>query len=146
MRVVFSEELRQTTTADVIGKNALLIGVSKPMFIEFVLCGLYITAACLAIRFVPFFRETFGGVDDTLTVNGTVALCASGTVTITADPFRPDAGEYTLLHTSGLTLEDGLGGWSVVSELRAPAKAALKRRGDDLLLVVTRPGTSILFR
>ncbi|MCR4644459.1 MAG: calcium-translocating P-type ATPase, PMCA-type [Oscillospiraceae bacterium] len=39
--------------------------VSKPMFIQFVLAGLYITAVCLCIRFVPFFRETFGGVDDT---------------------------------------------------------------------------------
>ena len=38
--------------------------VSKPMFIQFVVSGLYITAICLCIRFVPFFNDIFGGGHD----------------------------------------------------------------------------------
>lgn len=89
----------------------------------------------------------FGGVDECLTVNGTVTLGSSGTVTITDGQFRPEAGVYTLLHTSGLTLEAGnLGGWTVESALSAPSRAFLRVHGDDLELVVVRPGTMIKFR
>ncbi len=38
--------------------------ISKPMFTEVVISGLYITALCLCIRFLPAFREMFGGVDN----------------------------------------------------------------------------------
>ncbi len=39
--------------------------VSKGMMTEIVISALYITALCLCIRFVPFFRSAFGGVDNT---------------------------------------------------------------------------------
>ena len=39
--------------------------VSKGMMTEIVISALYITAVCLCIRFVPFFRSAFGGVDNT---------------------------------------------------------------------------------
>lgn len=39
--------------------------VSKNMMTEIIISALYITAVCLCIRFVPFFRSAFGGVDNT---------------------------------------------------------------------------------
>ena len=38
--------------------------VSKKMFAQFVLSGLYITAVCLAIRFIPAINDLFGGGHD----------------------------------------------------------------------------------
>lgn len=39
--------------------------VSKGMMTQIVISALYITALCLCIRFVPFFRSAFGNVDNT---------------------------------------------------------------------------------
>lgn len=39
--------------------------VSKSMLIQVIISGLYITALCLCIRFVPAIRDIFGGVDNT---------------------------------------------------------------------------------
>ena len=38
--------------------------VSKPMFFQFAISGLYITSVCLCIRFVPLFNDMFGGGHD----------------------------------------------------------------------------------
>ena len=38
--------------------------VTKNMFVQVIICGLYLTAVCLCIRFVPFFNDIFGGGHD----------------------------------------------------------------------------------
>ena len=60
--------------------------VSKKMFFQFVISGLYITAICLCIRFVPFFNEAFGGGHDTKYLRS--ALFATFMMAITWNGFN----------------------------------------------------------
>ena len=59
--------------------------VSKKMFAQFVLSGLYITAVCLAIRFIPAINDLFGGHDTTYLCS---ALFATFMMAITFNGFN----------------------------------------------------------
>ncbi|MCR5718854.1 MAG: calcium-translocating P-type ATPase, PMCA-type [Oscillospiraceae bacterium] len=59
--------------------------VSRNMLIEVIISALYITAVCLAIRFVPAFADIFGGVDRTYL---TSAVFATFMMAITFNGFN----------------------------------------------------------
>ncbi len=59
--------------------------VSKSMLIQVIINGLYITALCLVIRFVPAIRDIFGNVDNTYLCS---ALFATFMMAITFNGFN----------------------------------------------------------
>jgi hypothetical protein len=79
---------------------------------------------------------------DTLTVDGTVTLGASGTVVL---PAGFETGRLTLLNATSLTAPDGLGGWSV--EPGQPSCiTAFQAGGAQFTVTVFRRGTLISIR
>ncbi|MCQ2459475.1 MAG: calcium-translocating P-type ATPase, PMCA-type [Ruminococcus sp.] len=79
-----------------IPRNAGII--SKPMFIEVVISGLYITAVCLAIRFLPFINDIFGGKDVTYLCS---ALFATFMMAITFNGFNARTNKINVFENLG---------------------------------------------
>ena len=72
--------------------------VSKSMLIQVIISGLYITALCLCIRFVPMFREIFGNVDDTYLRS---ALFATFMMAITFNGFNARTSNINVFEHMG---------------------------------------------
>lgn len=72
--------------------------VSKSMLIQVIIIGLYITALCLGIRFVPAIREIFGNVDDTYLRS---ALFATFMMAITFNGFNARTNKLNVFEHMG---------------------------------------------
>lgn len=72
--------------------------VSKSMLIQVIIIGLYITALCLVIRFVPAIREIFGNVDDTYLRS---ALFATFMMAITFNGFNARTSKLNVFEHMG---------------------------------------------
>ena len=86
---------------------------------------------------------TIDGAVDGLTVNGTVKIAASGTITLTEALLDLDAGEYPLLTAAELVAPDGIEGWSLVCSKTRSTRVTLELRENGIVLLVRRPGTVI---
>lgn len=72
--------------------------VSKSMLIQVIISGLYITALCLVIRFVPAVREIFGNVDNTYLCS---ALFATFMMAITFNGFNARTEKLNVFENMG---------------------------------------------
>lgn len=77
--------------------------VTKAMFTEVVVSGLYITAACLCVRFLPFFQNLLGAVKeeglDTTLLNS--AVFATFMMAITINGFNARTGHINVFESLG---------------------------------------------
>ena len=81
---------------------------------------------------------------DRLTVEGTLALAASGTVSVTVGAGATASGEYPLL--TATALEGGLDDWTKTITNESRFSAALVRRGNALYLRLLPRGTVLHLR
>ena len=81
---------------------------------------------------------------DRLTVDGTLALAASGTVSVTVGAGATASGEYPLL--TATALDGGLDDWTKTITNESRFSAALVRRGNALYLRLLPRGTILVFR
>ena len=81
---------------------------------------------------------------DHLTVNGTLALAASGTVSVTVGAGVTTAGDSPLLTATALA--GGLGGWTKAIDNQSKMSVSLVLRDNALYLRLLPRGTVIFFR
>ena len=81
---------------------------------------------------------------DHLTATGTLALAASGTVSVTVGAGAAVSGEYPLL--TATALEGGLDGWTKTIDNQSNMSASLAIRDNALYLRLLPRGTILLFR